>query len=346
MIKLGLKNYFKSYKYFFVPLGALSLGIVIGLSVMIPMLWGAVKEFVSGVAEVVGNTSFHWEDVKGAVLSSFEGLPWADLQAVADKVGTAEYWQELLRDCATVAFGDLSSAEAEITALAEKAMTTIVGGTVLCVFFTIVGALVGYYVTRSMIRNDVADRSFLKSILSTIIDTVINLTIIAAGVALIAKFNKFAIYSSLLTIIVYGAAAFLEAYFVHGYKKVPFKEVMQIKNFFLLALLMVIEVAIMAVLYSLLKVITNDLVALFAGFSVVVITFSCLQLNAEAYVKKMAEDLEVGKTEEKGSAVGDQGLSPNVLEGEEEPADKDERAESAPVTEIVADTASEKEEKC
>ena len=32
MIKLGLKNYLKSYRLFFLPIGALSLGIVIGLS--------------------------------------------------------------------------------------------------------------------------------------------------------------------------------------------------------------------------------------------------------------------------------------------------------------------------
>ncbi len=310
MIKLGLKNYFKSYRLFFIPIGALSLGIVVGLSVMIPMLWSAVKGFVMGVAEAVGNVSYHWDEVKDAVLSSIEKLSWSNPQAFVDEVANAGYWQELLRDCASVALGDLSKVEAEMEVLAKTAMTTIAGGVMIFVLCTAIGAYVGYFVTRSMIRTGVAKRSFLKSILAGLLSTVINLTIIAAGLVLIAKSENYAILSILLTILVYGAAAFLEAYFVQGFKKVPFKKVMQIKNFFLLAILNVIEIAILLGVVALLQALTNPAIAIYAGFSVMIITISCLQLNAEAYVKSLADNPETEKLGAEHLAAAYQGLAP------------------------------------
>lgn len=343
MIKLGLKNYCKSYKFFFVPLGALSLGIVIGLSVMIPMLWSAVKDFVSGVAEAAGNFSVHWDEVKDLLFSSVSGLPWDNPQAVADEVFVSDYWYALLQECAATALGDISALEAEMAALAEKALATIAGGAMLFVFFTILGGFVGYYVTRSMIRTGVAKRSFLKSILASLLGTLINLTIIAAGVVLIAKSKQYAILSFLLTILVYGASAFLQAYFVHGYKKVPFKKVMSLKNFFLLALLNLIEIVIMAALIVLLKSVTNTTIAVYAGFAVAIITISCLQLNAEAYVKSLADNPEAEKIEAADLANAYQGLAPVAFADKKAFSAKGESAEAVLAADAPADSAPKEE---
>ena len=345
MIKLGLKNYFKSYRLFFIPIGALSLGIVIGLSVMIPMLWSAVRDFVMGVAEAVGNVSFHWDEVKDTMFSSIEGLSWTDPQALADEVVNAGYWEELLRECASVALGDISKVEAEMEALAKTAMTTIAGGAMLFVFFTAVGAYVGYFVTRSMIRTGVAKRSFLKSIVAGVVSTVINLTIIAAGAVLIAKSKQYASLSVLLTVLVYGAAAFLEAYFVQGFNKVPFKKVMQIKNIFLLAILNVIEIVIMIVVIALLYALTNPAIAVYAGVSVLIITISCMQLNAEAYVKSLADNPETEKLGDEHIAAAYQGLAPVAFADKKPLPAKSEEGGGSPVAEVAVDAAPKESEK-
>ena len=352
MIKLGLKNYFKSYRLFFIPMGALSLGIVIGLSVMIPMLWNAVKDFVMGVAEAVGGVSTHWDEVKDAMFSSIKGLSWTDPRAFADEVANSAYWEELLRDCASVALGDLSKVEAEMEVLAKTAMTTIAGGVMIFVLCTAIGAYVGYFVTRSMIRTGVAKRSFLKSILAGLLSTVINLTIIAAGVVLIAKSENYAILSILL---VYGEAAFLEAYFVQGFRKVPFKKVMNIKNFFLLAILNMIEIAIMIAVITLLFAFTNPAIAVYAGFSVLIITLSGMQLNAEAYVKSLVDNPEAEKIGEEHIAAAYQGLAPVTFADRKGFTAKSEAgeavlaaetlvAESPPEEALVADPAPKEEE--
>ena len=161
-----------------------------------------------------------------------------------------------------------------------------------------------------MIRTGVAKRSFLKSILAGLISTVINLTIIAAGAVLIAKAKQYAILAFLLTILVYGGTAFLEAYFVHGFRKVPFKKVMQIKNLFLLVLSNIIEIVIMIALIVLLKSLTNTAIAVYAGFSVFILTISCMQLNAEAYVKSLADNPETEKIGENHLSAAYQGLAP------------------------------------
>ena len=345
MIKLGLKNYFKSYRLFFIPIGALSLGIVIGLSVMIPMLWSAVRDFVMGVAEAVGNVSFHWDEVKDTMFSSIEGLSWTDPQALADEVVNAGYWEELLRECASVALGDISKVEAEMEALAKTAMATIAGGAMLFVFFTAVGAYVGYFVTRSMIRTGVAKRSFLKSIVAGVVSTVINLTIIAAGAVLIAKSKQYASLSVLLTVLVYGAAAFLEAYFVQGFNKVPFKKVMQIKNIFLLAILNAIEIVIMIVVIALLHALTNPAIAVYAGVSVLIITLSCMQLNAEAYVKSLADNPETEKLGDEHIAAAYQGLAPVAFADKKPLTEKSEEGGGSPVAEVAVDAAPKESEK-
>ena len=355
MIKLGLKNYFKSYRLFFIPMGALSLGIVIGLSVMIPMLWSAVKDFVMGVAEAVGGVSTHWDEVKDAMFSSIKGLSWTDPRAFADEVANSAYWEELLRDCASVALGDISKVEAEMEELAKTAMTTIAGGAMIFVVCTAIGAYVGYFVTRSMIRTGVAKRSFLKSIIAGIVSTVLNLTIIAGGVFLIMKSEGNAILAILLTILVYGAAAFLEAYFVQGFRKVPFKKVMNIKNFFLLAILNMIEIAIMIAVITLLYAFTNPAIAVYAGFSVLIITLSCMQLNAEAYVKSLVDNPEAEKIGEAHIAAAYQGLAPVTFADRKGFTAKSEAgeavlaaatlvAESPPEEAFVADTAPKEEE--
>ena len=313
MIKLGLKNYLKSYRYFFVPIGALALGIVVGFSVMVPLVWGAIKTFVSGVADVMGNISVHWDAVKDALVDAFNKLDWMDPQQTASHVFTAEYLGELLRDCAAAALGDTSAAQDEMVSLTEKAVSTMSGAVAWGVFFAFVGALIGYVFTRAMIRSGMAERPLPKIILSIAIDAVIKVTIIAGGAILIARTQKYAVLSWALVILVYGVAEFLQAFFVHGFKKVPFKKVISIKNILLLALLSAIEIAIMFGVTFLLNKFTTPAIALVMGFSIFVITVSCLQLNAEAYVKSLADNPEVEQVNKEHLAVAYHGLAPIAL---------------------------------
>ena len=52
MIKNGIKNYIKNFKYFFTPLGAIALGVVFGLSLGIPIVVDALKSLLDMIVKI------------------------------------------------------------------------------------------------------------------------------------------------------------------------------------------------------------------------------------------------------------------------------------------------------
>ena len=293
MIKLGLKNYLKSYRLFFLPIGALSLGIVIGLSILLPLLLGAVKDFFAGAASIIGDATPNWDAVWATISSTVRSVDYADPEVAARVIFDRGFFEKLLNDCIRAAI-DLNVLQVQLEDLLSACAAKAVAGGILAFF--VLGAFLGGFLTRVEIRRDIAKRKFWKFLLISVVHTVINATIIAGGVWLISSFKNFAVLSGLLTVILYGSVTFFEAYLVHGYKKIPLKSALRVRNFLSLALLTVIEVAIMCALLAIVYFISNVIITLFVGFSVVVITLSCLSMNAEAYIKDMAD--ATGKKEE------------------------------------------------
>lgn len=299
MITLGLKNYFKSFRFFFVPLGALSLGIVAGLSIMVPMTVGAVKEFIAGVAKMMGQMSFDWDAVKRTLLFSLQELNWGHPQDAFGQLFSQEYLKELLRKAAEAALGDTSAVAAQFETLVGETVGKVATSFVIGVFLAVLGGFVGYFFTRSLIRHDVAKRSVLKALMNSIVKTVFNVTVIALGVWLISKTKKYAVLAFLLTVMLYGAVSFFEAYLVHGFKKIPLKRVMSVKNLFELPILTLIEFVIAAIVYTGISLLTNELVSMYVSFAIFVITIICVQLNAEAYVKSLVASDQQGAANKK-----------------------------------------------
>ena len=307
MIKLGLKNYFKSYRHFFVPIGALALGIVLGLSIMIPWCISAIKDFVNGVAEQLGNIKWDWDAVRQVLLDALYALDWSVPREAMSEIFSTDYLIDLLKKCAEAALGDTSSISAEVERLATEAISKITAAIIVAVICTIVGAVVGFFAARVNIRRDMASRKLWKFLLVSLLDAIINVTFLAFALWLIAAVKNFALLAFVLSVFAYGIVAFFEAYFVHGYKKVPFKKVMQVRNFFALFLLGFIEIVIAIAIIVLVIAITNIAFGAFVGFSVLVITLICITLNAEAYVKDIA--IKQGQTPELPTA------SPTTAEG-------------------------------
>ena len=192
-----------------------------------------------------------------------------------------------------------------------------IAGGVAFLVFSVLGGVVGVFATRVEIRRNVAKRKFWKFILISIVHTVINATIIAGGVWVISRFNKFAALSTILTLLLYITVAFFEAYLVHGYKKVSLAKVLRVRNFLSLAILSVIEVAIMCAIVGLVLAISNVVVTFFVGYAVVVITLSCLSLNTEAYVKDMVAKIAVDEGKGAVAPAPNPDEAPRLVKGDE-----------------------------
>ena len=281
------------------PLGALSLGIVAAFSIIVPVTVGAIKEFIAGIGKMMGQMSFDWDAVKHELLVALQSLNWGDPQAAFQELFSKEYLIDLLRRAAEAALGDTSSIASQFESLAAETVGKVTTTLVVGVFLAALGGLLGYYSTRSLIRHDIAKRSIWKALLNSIVKTVVNLTVIALGLWLISKAKRYAVLAFILTVMLYGAVSFLEAYLVQGYKKIPFKKVMSVKNLIELPILTLIECVIAAIIYTGISLATNELVSIYVSFSVIVITMICLQLNAEAYVKSLVVNEEQGKVTQK-----------------------------------------------
>lgn len=336
MIKSGLKNYGKSFKYFFVPLGALALGIVVALSIMVPMVWSAVKNFVHGAAAIVGSHSPNWEGVKDTLVTAVRDLDWSHPQDIASTVFTKDYLLELLRSCARAAIGDVSVWEAEIEALSETFISEIEAAFVVGIVFIALGIFGAFFVTRILIRHDLAKRNLWRGSLVALADTLINSTVVALGALLVVKVQNLAILSLFLMAVLYGTISFFEAYLAQGYKKIPLKEVLHTKNVLKLILLALIEVAIMMAAIVIVFALTNVMIGTFVGFGIFVITQSCISLNAEAYIKNQVEEKKKKKLVPVIVLTDEfKGLVPAPEEEKEEGAE----GESAPGEEQIAEGA-------
>ena len=72
MLKLHLKNYLKNLTHFLIPMGAIFLGLLIGVSVVMPILSASANNLIDGVKQLVpdGNLDFNelfqnfWDSVK------------------------------------------------------------------------------------------------------------------------------------------------------------------------------------------------------------------------------------------------------------------------------------------
>ena len=110
---------------------------------------------------------------------------------------------------------------------------------------------------------------------------------------------------------------------MHGWKKVPLKDVLNVKNFFGLFLLTLIEFAIAAIFVTLACAITNAVVGLYVGFAIFVLTIVCVQLNAESYVKKLAEMSENSGESNSIDPVVEEPSDPSETQEEEQSSEKE-----------------------
>ena len=85
MIKQGIVNFFKNLKYFFTPLGALSLGLIFGLSVLIPGIISSVSTLANEVESILSDTTIDFSALKNSIISTVQSLDW---NSPFDAIGT------------------------------------------------------------------------------------------------------------------------------------------------------------------------------------------------------------------------------------------------------------------
>lgn len=288
MIKQGLKNYVKNLKYFFTPLGALALGVVFGLSIGLPIVLKSLSDLLDMVVQISQNTQIRFQDLIAGIIDKVDSLDW-DNPIKALSILLDRTW---LTDTISGCVESISIDMAQLESYINGCIDDIVVALRIFIFFVILGFVGGYFITKWLIRREIAKRALWKYFLVSFVDSLLSATLVSFCLWILALWRPSIFISTLVSMMLFGSIQLFEAYIVHAWKKVDIKKVINVKNIAKLYLVDILIFAIAVVLVGIVIAITNTLVGLFVGIALIEIAFIIIGLNAEAYVKNVADIVE------------------------------------------------------
>lgn len=286
MIKSGIKNYFVNLKYYFTPVGTLAIGMIIGLSLLIPASLSALSQMLNGITEIINDTQVDFDTVKDYLIESITSLDWNDPIMSLKTLLSAEWLKTTLNECFRIVSVELQPYGDEITGEVNAALSVIKTYIVIFVVFTVVGLVSGYFLTRFLVRRNVAKRGLRKFIIAIFADALITTGLQIFCICLYTFWKPSVFFTTLLALSLFAFVSLLEAYLVHGRGKVDIKRILNAKNGIFLILSDFIIFYFSIILLFVTIELTNVFAGIFIGFAFVEIAFIVISLNAESYVLK------------------------------------------------------------
>ncbi len=149
------------------------------------------------------------------------------------------------------------------------------------------GFFAGLAIIQLLIRRDIAKRSVWKYVLAYFIDGLLSTAFVVLCLFVFAIWQASIYISVLIMLLLVGALALIEAYLLHGLKKVRLGVVLNIKNIALYMLTNAI-IFLISIVFTIAAIAVNSLMGLFVGLSLTIIAFIVISLNAESYVLSVA----------------------------------------------------------
>ena len=290
MLLRCVKNYFVSLKHYFAPLGAFALGVILGISVLIPGLISSVRALADSVVQITGSVSFDLGAFVECLADEIGGLDWSDPSAAIGTVLESGWLAGAFNDCihSLVPGGEAYAAQIEqavALAVAEWAALAIV-----FVFMSALGLLCAFLLTRFLVKRTIARRVWWINILSALFDVVFAALTGAAVFWLAAIWPPSIYISAIVLTLLYVAVALMKGYVIFGRKVMPLSEAVNIKNIGVVVLSDIIIALITAAFVAASFLLTNNIAGIFISMPFVFIGLQTVEYNAEAYVKAVAEN--------------------------------------------------------
>ena len=288
IIKNGLKNFFINLKYFFIPLGTLFLGIIIGFSIILPLLNNSLTAFVDNISSlslIIDGNAF-----VDSLWVSLSRLDWSNSFDALATLFSREYLESTITESLKSLLVNYDQyvvqIEGFITIIIDE--ITIYLGVVIA--FIGLGFIGGFFLIKLFIRKEIANRKFYQLIIVTIVDTILSGGLMTLCVYLFSLWKFSALVSTLLSYIIYALISLYEAYIVHGHKKIDVKKIVTIKNSSHL-ILSDITIIVVAWIFSFLSTMFfNELAGIVIGITFMEVAFAVIGMNAESYVKELVEN--------------------------------------------------------
>lgn len=307
MLKKGIKNYFSCLKYVFTPLGTMFLGIMLGVSILVPSFTAAVNRLVADVTELSQNVNLDftllWNDLWTAVRS----LNWNEPAVALQTLVSPEWLHDVLTQILTGVLGtDFESFKEQIAAFVGAFCDTALYGVVAFFVCWLLGFVAGMALTRLFIRRNIAKRSLWKFLLAYFLNAILSAAFAVATLIVYSLWAYSIIFAVVLALLLSGIIALVQAYLLYAYKKIPFSQIVSLKNAGLYTLANLIVFAL-SVCFTLIAVAINALMGLFVGLSLFVVALTVINLNAESFVIEQVSNCTAAIVEDEpnGDAVCD-----------------------------------------
>ena len=291
MIKQSIVNFFKNLKYFFTPLGTLFLGLIFGVFFLYSGFKVQVNQATTEIQMITQETNISINDLKDCVIESFADVPWEDPIEAIKLITSSEWLNGTLKENISNTIDNYQLYASDIENAVVNAVSGYIKYIVIFVICAIFGFISGFFLTKFLIRRNIAKRNFWKFVLVTMLDSVLTIGVATLSMWLTLLWKPSIIFTSLVGIIIYGFISLFEAYIIHGYKKIPLKQVVNIKNSFLLFISNILIYIISFTISSFVIAITNAFVGVFIALPLVIVGIIVISLNAEAYIKKEVDKI-------------------------------------------------------
>ena len=306
MVWKGIKNFFINLKYFFTPLGAFALGMVLGLSVLLPVIGGAVQTLATNISELSGNISFDFEALVESLSDAVSRLDWNNLSASVRTILSREWLSNTFNECIYSLLPGAEEYAAQITEEINAAISKMVNGFAGFAVFSALGLIGGFFLTRYLVKKTIAGLPWWKNFLSALYDLIIVFAFTYIILWIKNVWSPSVIITGVLSVILFGFLTLLRAYLLYGRKKIKAGKVINLKNVIVLLITNIVICITAGAVIALAYALTNIIVGTFMAVSLVEIGVLVIAYNADSYVKTKA-DKEAVKAQENQSLSGENG---------------------------------------
>ena len=295
MIKKGLLDFLRCLKFFFVPLGILSIFTLMGLVSCITGISTSIKDFVNGAKEIVGNIHIDWSAIKTTFFTQLTQVDYSQgLGTSIRTIASSEWLNSTLSEILKVAFGDTLSMD-QVANLVTTAISGIVMSIVFLFIMFLLGIVVGIFVLKLLIRKQMTHVKIGRLILFSILDAFFWLLVILLVVYLSSINKALNIIILVLFILTFGFICLSEGYLFYGIKKIKYRQVMNPINVLKLYAIEILILAITAVFTLLCVLIFNKVVGIYIALPFVEIGILSISSTAESYVVHLVEKKNPGE---------------------------------------------------
>ena len=288
MLKRQIKNYLNGLQRFLVPMGAMFVGLLIGLSVALPIISGAMNTLIDGVKELVPDNKLDFNQLFQSFWDSVKALDWSNPLQALSAVCSLNWLEDALGKSLEALLGvDFQSISQQLGALWKSCLRSVKSGIVLIAVFFALGVVGGYVATAAAPRRGNARGTWWKKLLFHLAEFAMLLVLLIVGLKLYRLWKYSAIIYFFVAIALLALTSFFGAYLVYGYKRVAAKQALTLKNVgnYLYPVLVSWLANLTACI--LLSLVLNKLVVIVLCVALVEVTLPANNLTAQQFVETM-----------------------------------------------------------